>query len=1145
MRQFNRILAVFLTFVMLLGFAPLASQHTFAASYDYEELGVRMLDDVVYKQPLTAAEKTECKSKAMAQVEAALIDPLEESAINRFPNRMDEFKAEADKFITAINKEEASKSFGIANLGAASLGAMKRLYLNNKPVEAVEELKANSSWMLEEIKKNDGAASLALGAMGAAFMDAGAEVNKFPEIKSDILSFVDAMSLPEISGDELKCDGIGILAQGMIGAMKRCYINNKPVTQQMRNVQVWLLDEIAKDGSEAGVPLGQIGAALEDCVGETGKPDSLDENVALVVVAFSQDGMDRSWYKSYGLGIMCQGMIGAMKRCYINNKPVPEGSIEGAVWLAEEIGKYDGYACLALGKIGAALTDAGMEVNRADELNDYMEPVVQAFATGGVGRSDTKSLGMGIFAQAMVGAMKRSFINQKPVTDDFLAAAAWITEEIGKGSATAGPAIGKMGAALMDAIGETGHAGEYCSYMAPLVEAFSAVGVKNSTEKCVGLGILQQGMVGALKRLYMNSKSVPNAMLTTANKITEEIKNSDPEAGVPLGKMGAALMDSLGELSHQNSDAITPLLTEIEPVIKAAAAAKGKSEALGGLLGQAMVGALKRQGLNNKTISTDMQQASTWLLEEIKNSSPDKSQGIAMMGLVLYTKLCEFPEAAGELMDSAEMMMDYINECDGARSTAISVVGQNLLAAITLYPSSVTEMKDSAKLMMDAIKSNEPSKCWNYVDYDKSVYGKFYPYVEYDSTNIESWGIGELGAELVKAVGQRPDLKDELDSAALKAIDAVKANPSSKSMTILKVGNNLINRITRRENMAEDFSEATDEALKVIAKNDAASVKGMSTILVKNIECLADVSPGLAATVSSQVTAYVANVESLHEKDSYAQGRRSRGSQEEKEQLTLLSQSFAGGSINLPEGNISRGDTVKLVSVPDEGYQLTSLKVKCGAEGAKVELTSMGKGEYSFAMPEENIVIEATFQPIPGVASGSWYAKAATFVIAQGIMKGTERGFEPNATASRAQIAQILMNLDGGRPSGSTVELADVKIGDWYAEAVSWMIEKGIARGQGGKFGVKDSISRQDLAVMLYNYAGYKGYDTSARGSVGSFADADLVKDYAREALDWAIGVGLMAGSRDGGKSTLNPQGNATRAQIAVIMERFCKTVAK
>ncbi|MBR1497923.1 MAG: S-layer homology domain-containing protein [Oscillospiraceae bacterium] len=168
----------------------------------------------------------------------------------------------------------------------------------------------------------------------------------------------------------------------------------------------------------------------------------------------------------------------------------------------------------------------------------------------------------------------------------------------------------------------------------------------------------------------------------------------------------------------------------------------------------------------------------------------------------------------------------------------------------------------------------------------------------------------------------------------------------------------------------------------------------------------------------------------------------------------------------------------------------------------------------------------------------AWYRDGVAYVLREGIMNGTGgASFEPGAATSRAMIATILWRLEGSPVSGGTAEYDDVEDGTWYAEAVRWAESAGLVSGYGdGLFGPGDAITREQLAVMLYRYARYKGLDLGAPGDLAKFTDADSVADWAEEALQWANALGIVTGKGDG---SLDPKGGATRAETATMLYRF------
>ena len=152
-------------------------------------------------------------------------------------------------------------------------------------------------------------------------------------------------------------------------------------------------------------------------------------------------------------------------------------------------------------------------------------------------------------------------------------------------------------------------------------------------------------------------------------------------------------------------------------------------------------------------------------------------------------------------------------------------------------------------------------------------------------------------------------------------------------------------------------------------------------------------------------------------------------------------------------------------------------------------------------------------------------------------MKGYEDGrFGPNDNTTRAQIVTILYR-QAGEPAVSAMSgFADVADSQYYAKAVAWAAANGIVKGYSAtQFGPEDNITREQLAAILWRYADFRGNDIRARGSISGFADGAGVSEYARPAMEWAVGSGLMQGNGD---NTLKPQGQATRAEVAAMIMR-------
>ena len=177
--------------------------------------------------------------------------------------------------------------------------------------------------------------------------------------------------------------------------------------------------------------------------------------------------------------------------------------------------------------------------------------------------------------------------------------------------------------------------------------------------------------------------------------------------------------------------------------------------------------------------------------------------------------------------------------------------------------------------------------------------------------------------------------------------------------------------------------------------------------------------------------------------------------------------------------------------------------------------------------------------PFTDVKETDWFYDAVGYVYENGMMSGTGNSqFSPQVTTSRAMLVTILYRLEGA-PAVSGTVFTDVAANAYYADAVTWASENGIVGGYGGGiFGPDDPITREQMAAILYRYGQHKEYDTTATGDVTTFTDSASVSSYAVEAMNWAVGVGLISGV---GNNTLAPTGSATRAQVAMILMRFCK----
>ena len=251
------------------------------------------------------------------------------------------------------------------------------------------------------------------------------------------------------------------------------------------------------------------------------------------------------------------------------------------------------------------------------------------------------------------------------------------------------------------------------------------------------------------------------------------------------------------------------------------------------------------------------------------------------------------------------------------------------------------------------------------------------------------------------------------------------------------------------------------------------------------------------------------------------------------------------GSVEVSPTRASKGSTVTVTVKPDEGYELDELTVT-DKNGDSVKLTDKGDGKYTFKMPASKVTVEAVFTaakveglPFTDVTSGDWFYDAVAYVYDKGMMEGTtDTTFAPAMNLTRSMIAQVLYNLEERPEAPGAAGFPDVAAGAWYADAVNWAAARGIVKGYDtGAFGPEDSVTREQLAAILYRYAQAKGYDTTRGGmAVREFSDSASISDWAQEAMAWAVNAQVLSGK---GNGVLDPQGTATRAEVAQMLMNF------
>ena len=242
------------------------------------------------------------------------------------------------------------------------------------------------------------------------------------------------------------------------------------------------------------------------------------------------------------------------------------------------------------------------------------------------------------------------------------------------------------------------------------------------------------------------------------------------------------------------------------------------------------------------------------------------------------------------------------------------------------------------------------------------------------------------------------------------------------------------------------------------------------------------------------------------------------------------------GTVTVSPTAAREGAEVTVTVTPDEGYELADLTV-ADRFGDAVAVSANGDGTYSFVMPDSQVTISAAFQAVAeeetdepwvntfvDVDTDDWYYDYVEYVCANGLMVGTsDVTFEPTGTVTRGTLMTILARLDGTDTTDSD---------PWYQAGMEWAVAAGVSDGTDPE----GTITREQVATMLWRYAGQLAV---AENYLAEFDDADEIHDWAAQAMNWAVSVGVITGGDNG----LDPQGTATRAELAAMLTRFCENV--
>ena len=362
------------------------------------------------------------------------------------------------------------------------------------------------------------------------------------------------------------------------------------------------------------------------------------------------------------------------------------------------------------------------------------------------------------------------------------------------------------------------------------------------------------------------------------------------------------------------------------------------------------------------------------------------------------------------------------------------------------------------------------------------------------------------------------------------------------TQSVAVIGNN---KYTTLQNAID---AAQTGATIVLQKNctEKVTVAGKSLTINRNGKTFDEAN----VTVGSNCTKEVKNdtiVVTYTKPSSSSSGGSSSG----KTTYKVTTSAVNNGGVNASPSNAEKGAAITITLSPDKGYKLDKLTVTDGS-GKTVSTVKKSDTVYTFTMPASAVkvgvsYVKATETPsetkFNDVSANDWFASAVDYVTGKGMMNGTaDNTFSPKANTTRGMVVTVLYRLEN-QPSTSAASFTDVASGAYYANAVAWANANGIVSGYGsGKFGPNDKVTREQLAAILYRYAQYKKYDVSVGEDTNilSYDDAQSISSYAIPAIQWACGAGVVTGKSG---SKLDPKGNATRAEVAAMLMRFCENV--
>lgn len=393
------------------------------------------------------------------------------------------------------------------------------------------------------------------------------------------------------------------------------------------------------------------------------------------------------------------------------------------------------------------------------------------------------------------------------------------------------------------------------------------------------------------------------------------------------------------------------------------------------------------------------------------------------------------------------------------------------------------------------------------------------------------------GANLYVATADKTTGKVKFTTNGFSPFTFALSNPN----VVAEVNGNAYKSLQDAANAAKDGDEIT------VVKNDKLDLTFNTTKSVKVTNKTNDKITVKFNGTNKDVAKNATETFSYTKPSSSSSGGSSSG----KTTYKVTTSAVNNGGVNASPSSAEKGATITITLSPDKGYKLDKLTVTDGS-GKTVSTVKKSDTVYTFTMPASAVkvgvsYVKATETPsktkFNDVSANDWFASAVDYVTGKGMMNGTaDNTFSPKANTTRGMVVTVLYRLEN-QPSTSAASFTDVASGAYYANAVAWANANGIVSGYGsGKFGPNDKVTREQLAAILYRYAQYKKYDVSVGEDTNilSYDDAQSISSYAIPAIQWACGAGVVTGKSG---SKLDPKGNATRAEVAAMLMRFCENV--